>query len=329
MLPVSSADSSPTDERRLATKLLSKDDDKANEELFLNLIDHYADPTREIPLVLNARHAEQADWPFDDVHQLILTPLREAENLYGWLLAINHIDDDEFGSVEASLLSTLSAILGTHCGNHHLYRQQADLLSDVVRTLTSAIDAKDPYTCGHSERVARVATRIGRAMNLDAEALNTLYLGGLLHDIGKIGIDDNVLRKAGRLTPAEYEHIKLHPALGHKILTGLQQLSHVFPVVRSHHEQWDGNGYPDGLAEDEIPQLARIAAVADAYDAMTSDRPYRQGMESKRVREIFQRGSGEQWDPEVVDAFFASLDDIEEMTRQERRDRDLDAQQWI
>ena len=117
-------------------------------------------------------------------------------------------------------------------------------MNDVVRALTSAIDAKDPYTCGHSDRVAQVARRLAEELGGDSHMLSRIYLSGLLHDTGKIGIDDTVLRKQGRLTEAEYEHIKTHAEIGHRILAGLKQLDDVLPVVLHHHEQWDGKGYP-------------------------------------------------------------------------------------
>jgi HD-GYP domain-containing protein (c-di-GMP phosphodiesterase class II) len=154
-------------------------------------------------------------------------------------------------------------------------------------------------------------------------------MGGLLHDIGKIGIDDQVLRKPGRLTPAEFEHIKLHPDLGYNILKEVKQLEDVLPIVRHHHEAWDGSGYPHNLAGTDIPYLARICAVADAFDAMSSDRPYRKGMPDEKVDTIFHEGRGNQWDAEIVDAFFAVRDEIRETCRQQRADLTLDVQQWI
>ena len=178
-----------------------------------------------------------------------------------------------------------------------------------MRALTSAIDAKDPYTCGHSDRVARLAVCLAKQLGCDKEELNTIYLSGLLHDIGKIGIDDNVLRKPGALTPAEFEHIKTHPDLGCRILDGVKQLDKVLPVVRHHHESWNGGGYPSGLKADETPFLARIVAVADSMDAMSSDRPYRKGMSDEKLDSILKAGSGKQWDPAIVEAAFQVRED--------------------
>lgn len=280
------------------------------------------------PFVANRVVTSVSGWNFSQVRQVILTPLYEGENLFGWLAAFNHRRDLEFGTVEASLLSSVGALLGIHSGNHELYRQQAEFVANVVRAFTSAIDAKDPYTCGHSDRVARIAVRLAQTLHCDGKSLTSLYMAGLLHDIGKIGIDDNVLRKPGRLTDAEFEHIKLHPELGYKILADLRQLSHAFPVVLHHHEQWNGKGYPHGLAGENIPLAARIVAVADAYDAMTSDRPYRKGMPDSKVDEIFRDGAGEQWDPQVVAAFFTAREDIRAIRGRERANLTLDVQQW-
>lgn len=271
------------------------------------------------PIVVNRAVTEQPGWPCPQIRQMIAMPLAEGENHFGWLAALNHVEGGEFGTVEASLLSSVAAILGIHGGNIELYRQQSELLAGIVRALTSAIDAKDPYTCGHSDRVARVAVRLAEELGCDAKTLNTLYLAGLLHDIGKIGIDDSVLRKAGKLSDQEYEHIKGHVTIGHHILNDLAKLENVLPVVLHHHESWDGGGYPHHLASQRIPLSARIVAVADSFDAMSSDRPYRKGMPDERVDEILRGGAGQQWDPEVVAAFFRVRDDLRRLSRGEEQ----------
>ena len=274
------------------------------------LVAHLGPAVRTRPVVVNPPATERSDWPVPDVRQVIVVGLAEGENLFGYLAALNHVDDAEFGTVEASLLNSVAAILGIHGGNIELYRQQSELLAGIVRALTSAIDAKDPYTCGHSDRVARIAVRLGQEVGCDETTLNTIYLSGLLHDVGKIGVDDHVLRKPGQLSDTEYEHIKRHSEVGHRILSGLGKLDDVLPVVLHHHESWDGGGYPARIAAHDIPLAARIIAVADSYDAMGSDRPYRQGMPQEKIEAIFRAGAGRQWDPEVVEAFFRARDDI-------------------
>ncbi|HEX4412899.1 MAG TPA: HD-GYP domain-containing protein, partial [Lacipirellulaceae bacterium] len=252
-----------------------------------------------------------------------------------WLLALNHTgagditnSEGEFGTVEACLMASVATILGIHCGNIALYHEQSEFFSSVVRALTSAIDAKDPYTCGHSDRVARLSVALARQLGCDLDDLNTIYLSGLLHDIGKIGIDDNVLRKPGALTPAEFEHIKTHPELGCRILDGVKQLDKVMPVVRHHHEAWNGAGYPAGLKAEETPFLARIVAVADSIDAMSSDRPYRKGMSDEKLDAILRDGAGKQWDAKIVEAAFQVRDELRRIGKDERHPLSLDVDNW-
>ncbi len=280
------------------------------------------------PLVLNPNITGRADWPFPEIRELIIVPMSDGTRLFGWLAVCNHNAGEEFGTVEASLLNSVGAMLGIHSGNRDLYREQAEFLASVVRALTSAIDAKDPYTCGHSDRVARISVRLAKEMGCSTETLHTLYMSGLLHDIGKIGIDDAVLRKPGKLTDAEFEHIKEHPELGYRILADIKQLNDVLPAVLHHHEQWDGGGYPFKLTGDQTPQIARIVAVADAFDAMSSDRPYRKGLPFERVDQIFKEGAGKQWDPQVIAAYFHAREDIMTIAQNERANLTLDVLQW-
>jgi len=322
-VPIAEEGKSVTHQARSRPQLLTYGCCPVDNEQFSRLVDHLQLRGANRPIVVNRSTTRKRCWPFPEVRQAITVPLAEGENLFGWLAAFNHVDGAEFGTVEASLLSSVGAILGIHGGNIELYRQQAELLAGVVRALSSAIDAKDPYTCGHSDRVARVSVRLARELGCDAETLNTVYLSGLLHDVGKIGINDSVLRKPGKLSEAEYEHIKTHVQIGHKILMDLKKLDGVLPVVLHHHESWDGDGYPHRLPGEDIPLTARILAVADAFDAMGSDRPYRKGLPDEKIDEIFRAGAGKQWDPAIVDAFFRCRDEIREIMRAEQKDIDV------
>jgi HD-GYP domain-containing protein (c-di-GMP phosphodiesterase class II) len=165
-------------------------------------------------------------------------------------------------------------------------------------------------------------------MGCNPDDLNTIYLSGLLHDIGKIGISDAVLQKPGPLTEDELEHIKTHPALGHKILNGIKQLDKVLPVVLHHHEAWDGSGYPHGLQLEESPLLARIVAVADSIDAMSSDRPYRKGIPDEKLDIILREGAGSQWDPQVINAAFQVRDELRRIGQAERKPLNLNVERW-
>ena len=240
-------------EARTKPLLLVNGENSLPAERFARLVDHVDARLSHQPLVLNSAATSRPDWQFPEIRQMIAVPLVESQNLFGWLMALNHVADGQFGTIEASMLSSVAAILGIHSGNIELYRQQAELLAGVVRALTSAIDAKDPYTCGHSDRVSQLAVRLAEEMGCSSESLHTVYLSGLLHDIGKIGINDAVLRKPGKLSESEYAHIKRHADIGHKILLDLKKLDEVLPVVLHHHESWDGQGYPHGLAGETHP----------------------------------------------------------------------------
>jgi putative nucleotidyltransferase with HDIG domain len=328
LTPVEEADALVNPGRSAPLFLVQGEPPLAGPEL-LPLLESLGLVRRPRPLILNPATTAADGWAWPAVRQAVLVPLCEGENTFGWLAALNHREGAEFGSVEASLLASVAAILGIHCGNTELYRQQRSLLAGVVRALSSAIDAKDPYTCGHSDRVARVAARLAQELGCSPEQVSTIYLCGLLHDVGKIGIDDQVLRKAGRLTGAEFEHIKTHTEIGFRILQDIKQFDEVLPVVLHHHEQWDGHGYPRALASHDIPFFARIVAVADAFDAMGSDRPYRQGMPEAKLDAILREGSGTQWDPAVIEAFFRARDDIRAISASERAGLDFDLRHWV
>lgn len=173
-----------------------------------------------------------------------------------------------------------------------------------MQSLADALEVKDPYTRGHSVRVSRYAVAIGRELGVDAAMLAQLELGGHLHDIGKIGVREAVLNKPGPLTDDEYSHIMTHPEIGWRLLTPLlAEAPMALHVVRSHHERFDGSGMPDGLSGAAIPLEARIAAVADSFDAMTSQRPYRNGLTMEAARAELRRCAGTQYDPHIVAAF--------------------------
>ncbi|HSY51997.1 MAG TPA: HD domain-containing phosphohydrolase [Thermoanaerobaculia bacterium] len=177
------------------------------------------------------------------------------------------------------------------------------LFINSVRMLAAAIDAKDPYTRGHSERVARYSIGIGKNLGLGEQEMRNLRISALLHDVGKIGIDDRILRKPGALSEDEFEVMKGHPSKGAAIMSGVAQLIDIIPGMKYHHEKWGGGGYPDGLTAEEIPMQARIVAIADTFDAMTTNRPYQKAMELNYVVEKIKSFAGTRFDPRVVDAF--------------------------
>jgi putative two-component system response regulator len=174
---------------------------------------------------------------------------------------------------------------------------------DSVKILTGTIDAKDPYTRGHSDRVSRMSVKIGENLGLNEKELETLEYGALLHDIGKIGIKDEVLQKPGPLSFEEYQHVKEHPLIAVRILEGVEFFVDKIPMIRHHHEHFDGTGYPDGLAGEAIPIEARIIAVADAFDAMISERPHRRALFLGHILAELEKYKGKQFDPSVLEIF--------------------------
>lgn len=180
---------------------------------------------------------------------------------------------------------------------------RAALLNAIV-ALVYCLEAKDEYTSGHSQSVAEISVAIARKLDMPQDSIEKVSLAGLIHDIGKIGVKESVLNKPGRLTDEEFQHIKYHSEKGEQILIPVVEDEEILRMVRHHHERYDGNGYPDGLKGEQIPLGARILAVADAYDAMISERPYRGAMSAEVACAEIERGKGTQFDPEVVDAFF-------------------------
>lgn len=179
----------------------------------------------------------------------------------------------------------------------------------IVQALAASVDAKDRYTHGHSSRVAAYAREIADRAGFSVAEQDSIYMMGLLHDVGKIGIQDAIINKNGRLTDEEFAEIKTHPAVGAEILQKITDLPELMTGARWHHERFDGNGYPDGLAGDAIPEVARIIAVADTYDAMTSNRSYRRSMPQEQVRAEIVRCSGSQFDPRFAEIMLAMIDE--------------------
>jgi putative nucleotidyltransferase with HDIG domain len=224
-------------------------------------------------------------------------------------LGVLHLDrgpmQKPFTKDDLMLADALAAHVSAGIEQTQLLRKQRDLFYNTITILAQAVELRDKYTGGHTQRVTEYSLLLGQHLQLSAEDLHLIRIGTPLHDIGKIGIDDAILRKPGRLTPQEFEVMKSHTTMGAKILEQVPDLAQVIPIVRSHHERWDGQGYPDGLAGENTFHLARIVAVADAFDAMTSDRPYRQGLAADVAFAEVEKQRGKQFDPEFANAFLA------------------------
>jgi hypothetical protein len=219
-----------------------------------------------------------------------------------WLVALNFDRERHFREADLRLMGLAWKMAQQNRDLVQTFARFKDSLAGMVRCLSTALDARDPCTAGHSERVARIAVRLGKQMQLAPRAQSDLYLAGLLHDIGKIGTPDAVLLKAGKLTAEETAEMREHVLIGDRIVADVKPFAHLRAGVH-HHEHFDGGGYPDGLAGAAIPPLARVLAVADACDAMLSPRRYRPLLTPPNIDACFKKLSGKQWDPEVVAAF--------------------------
>ena len=193
-------------------------------------------------------------------------------------------------------------------------RENEELFLQVVSSLADAIDAKDAYTKGHSGRVAAYSKEIARRCGFSEAEQDNIYMMGLLHDVGKIGVPDNIINKPDRLTDEEFLKIKQHPVIGGRILENIQKMPELASGAKWHHERFNGRGYPDGLAGEEIPEPARIIAVADAYDAMTSNRSYRVLLSQETVRAEIEKGMGQQFDPRFAKVMLEMIDEDKDYT---------------
>jgi putative two-component system response regulator len=185
-----------------------------------------------------------------------------------------------------------------------------DSADQVIFSLAAAVEAKDAYTERHTHRVAETSRHVGEKMGLPERALDALYRGGIIHDIGKIGVPDAILLKPGPLDSHELAKMRMHPIIGESIVRPLRSGKDLLPIIRHHHEHYDGGGYPDGLARRAIPHLARIVSVCDAYDALVTDRPYRKAKSVDEAIAILNHGAGHQWDPEAVEVLTGELSNI-------------------
>lgn len=237
------------------------------------------------------------------VQNLVAVPLNPEGHAKGVLTAWNNFNG-EFTSPDLKLLSTIALQAGGVIESAYLFQRLQETFQGIVSALAMTVDAKSKWTAGHSHRVALYALWLGEKVGLDEVYLEKVRLSGLLHDIGKIGIPDAILDKPGRLTPDEFEVVKRHPQIGYEILQGIRQFhGDILDGVLYHHERVDGKGYPKGLRDKEIPFMGRLLAVADGFDAITSERPYRPGMPKEQALQVLREGAGTQWDKELALAF--------------------------
>jgi HD-GYP domain-containing protein (c-di-GMP phosphodiesterase class II) len=256
------------------------------------------------PVMEAMRHEPSNESPLNP-RAVLCVPIMLRGTPLGVLFLANYQVGRAFTPDHRNLVMELAAQAAVAIDNARLFKDREEVMLAALEALANAVDARDPYTAGHSERVTQYALVIARQMHYspqDQQAWVRLERGGRVHDIGKIGVPDAVLQKAGKLTDEEFEKMKSHTVVGFNILSGLKMLTDELVIVRSHHERYDGQGYPDHKKGSDVPTFAWIVGAADAIDAMTSDRPYRRGMSLQVAVEQIKAGAGTHFHPDVVEA---------------------------
>jgi HD-GYP domain-containing protein (c-di-GMP phosphodiesterase class II) len=291
--------------RSLAGRLVTAGEPTAPPETMHALVERILELVQpEAPLVLDP--AQKPDHAiFAPLGQpIVVHPISREGRVLGVFMAADKMGADRAASsADLKLLGATASHAGIFLENAALYEDMDAMFLGTLEALTASIDAKDRYTCGHSQRVAHLSQRLAVAIGLDEESVRRIHVAGLVHDVGKIGVPEAVLCKAGRLTDAEFDLVKQHPEIGYRILKDIPQLRDVLPGVLHHHERWDGRGYPAGLAGQEIPLSARVIALADSFDAMSSNRTYRTARERAWVLSEIRASAGSQFDPELAASF--------------------------
>ncbi len=236
--------------------------------------------------------------------RLVAVAIQRQDRILGTLFCVDK-DDQEFTTQDSKLLNSIANETAIYLENAALFSDARGLMMGLLHALTSAVDAKDAYTCGHSQRVALFGREIAKAAALPDALCERVYMAGLLHDVGKIGVPEEVLRKPGKLTNEEFAEMKKHVDIGARILRDVRQVDDLIPGVLYHHERYDGKGYPHGLAGQDIPLMGRILCVADSFDAMTSNRTYRKALPLEVALMEIRRCAGTQFDPLLADAWLS------------------------
>ncbi|MDD2715980.1 MAG: GAF domain-containing protein [Candidatus Wallbacteria bacterium] len=240
---------------------------------------------------------------------IMCVPLRlKHGEIIGVMEILNSLKNDTFLEEDVELFQAFANQAAVAIDSARLYKELEENYLSTIRALANTIDAKDAYTRGHSHRVTEYSVSVGKAMGFNSKELKELRFGALLHDIGKIGIPEEIIGKRAKLTDMEFKIIQNHPNIGSSIVDPIVFLQDKIPSIRYHHERYDGKGYPEGLKGDTIPLFARIIAVADTFDAMTSNRPYREGLPLAFAVDEIRKNSGSQFDPKIVTAFLSALE---------------------
>ncbi len=265
--------------------------------------------SRNALIINHPQEYPKLDWTRSWLERAIVVPIICSQSLMGVVLVFNHSRDVDFNSTDVRLLHSVIDRSAIYLENVFLYGDLNNLLMGLLHALVSSIDAKDPYTCGHSNRVALISQSLAEKTGVSPLQAERFYLAGLLHDVGKIGISELILCKPGRLTPEETQEMKKHPEIGMRILSGITQLNDIMPAVMHHHEWISGQGYPAGLAGDDIPWIAKVVGLADGFDAMTTGRQYRDALVLEAAMAEIRRYAGTQFCPKLADALVALVDE--------------------
>jgi len=270
------------------------------EERLPKLIDPYVLEADSKLQALGKRH------DFD--YSILAAPMFNQDRSIGVVILLRDKGQEMYVPDDLQLLTVFGSQTASAIENARLYGQMQEMNNEIIRSFAQAVEAKDIYTRGHSDQVAYYATRLGRELSLTNDELDKLYLAGIVHDIGKIGIPDQILNKPDKLSGDEFSIMKKHPEVGRNILAQVGSLQDILPIIYHHHERIDGRGYPTGLHGDQIPFLARLVSVVDAFEAMTSDRAYRNALPLNTVKEIMSEGAGTQWESDLVGVWLSIIE---------------------
>jgi putative nucleotidyltransferase with HDIG domain len=253
------------------------------------------------------------------IQSIMAVPMSDGEETVGVLYVDRVIGSKPFDKNDLQILNAIGNQAGVAIRRAQLTEQVETLFRDSMRTVINLVEVKDEYTYGHSERVTALAKLLAQLCGLDKDDERDMELAGLLHDVGKLAVRLEILQKPDRLTPAEYEVIRHHPVTGSAVLADVANSDRIARAVRHHHERWDGQGYPDGLSAENIPLLARVLALADAFDSMASARPYRRMMDWEDIMAELRQGAGSQFDPYLANRFVEALEHDQEFLVQVKR----------
>lgn len=274
--------------------------------------------------MVDERYGRMQSVVSQNIHSVLCAPIETPDRTIGVIYVDTVAQSEVFMKHDLELLVAIGKQAGIAIQRVQLSDHLRNMLRGTVRALAAAIEAKDDYTRGHSERVTAYSLQIGSKMQVNPPQMQVLELAGFLHDVGKIGVPENILRKAGPLTQEEYEIVKQHARLGANIVRNIEGADEIAEAVLHHHERWDGKGYPDALSQNHVGILARILSVADAFDAMSSRRPYRDKLAREKVLNTLRESAGTQFDPTVVEAFLRvaendeGVEELEKISSTER-----------